>query len=142
MSLEQDSPTGERFYESLYQESNYQEGISEARVSGIRAVVERWMERIGLRADARVLEVGTGHGALHDIHPQWHGLEYSATAVAQGKARYGEQMKLRQGDATAIDEPDASVDFVFTIATPEHVPEIETTFRSLSVCWLREGRCF
>jgi SAM-dependent methyltransferase len=131
MTPEQDSPTGEHFYDSLYQESNYREGISEARVRGIRAVVKRWMERVGLRADARVLEVGAGHGALHDIHPQWHGLEYSATAVAQGKARYGDHIRLRQGDATAIDQPDASMDFVFTIATLEHVPEIEKAFLEL-----------
>jgi SAM-dependent methyltransferase len=131
MTTEHESPAGQYFYEALYQESNYQDGISSARVHGIRASVHRWMERVGLRRDARVLEVGAGHGALHDIHPGWRGLEYSATAVAQGKARYGDQIALHRGDATAIDEPDGSVDFVFTIATLEHVPDVEKAFLEL-----------
>jgi SAM-dependent methyltransferase len=131
MATDHESSRAQQFYESLYEQSNYQEGIASERVRGIRTCVERWMERVGLGPEARVLEVGAGHGALHDIHPRWQGLEYSAAAVSQGKSRYGEQVALRQGDATAIDEPDASIDFLFTIATLEHVPDIEKAFTEL-----------
>lgn len=122
---------GQQFYDDLYQESNYQDGINDARTRGIRDCVNGWMTRVRLGPEARVLEVGAGHGTLHAIHPRWQGVEYSGTAVAQGKARYGEQIALRQGDATAIDEPDASMDFVFTIATLEHVPDIKQAFAEL-----------
>jgi len=113
------------FYEQLYRYSNYREGITSARIDGMRVVVRKWMNRVTLGAEASVLEVGAGHGALHDIHPRWRGIEYSATAVEQGKSRYGAAIALEQGDATALACPDSSVDFLFTFATLEHVPEIE-----------------
>jgi ubiquinone/menaquinone biosynthesis C-methylase UbiE len=38
---------------------------------------------------------------------------------------------LLQGAATAIDEPDSSIGFLFTIAMLEHVPDIEKAFTEL-----------
>lgn len=131
MSLPNMPETGPSFYDKLYAESSYREGISPERINGNRKSVVEWMQRVGLSDNARVLEVGAGHGDLHDIHPQWRGLEYSATAVGQGKARNGKDIALYQGDATEIDEPDQSIDFAYTIATLEHVPDVEKAFAEL-----------
>jgi SAM-dependent methyltransferase len=80
---------------------------------------------------ATILEIGCGMAYLRDVHPNWAGIEFSATAVARVHEKYGADCGVRQGDATRIDFPDGSLDFVYSFATLEHVPDIELAFEEI-----------
>lgn len=89
-----------------------------------------WLVQTGLalQPDARILEIGCGMAFLSEIHPGWHGAEYSQTAVARVKERDGQGTRIFEEDAQRLSFEDASFDGVFTWAALEHVPDPNMAF--------------
>ncbi|MEO6597481.1 MAG: class I SAM-dependent methyltransferase [Planctomycetota bacterium] len=118
------------FYNNVYR-SNHPlgyGGISDGmveRTSAMRESTGQWLAFTGLarRSDATILEIGCGMAHLADLHPGWHGAEYSRTAVEQVKAERGDRMRMFEADAQCLPFDDESYDGVFTWAALEHVPD-------------------
>lgn len=123
-----------KFYNTVYQEdhaSKYGDldtlsGRTESLANGTNA----WLKATGLvsRHEAALLEVGCGMACLSTIHPSWHGVEYSKTAVERVKAIQGLETKIFEGDAQYLPFEDQSYDGVFTWAVLEHVPDPDKAF--------------
>jgi SAM-dependent methyltransferase len=93
-----------------------------------RAMVAKVLAEQQVGATAQVLEIGAGFGSLSDTHPNWRGIEYSATAIAQAKPELLKSGRLQEADARAMPFPDNTFDVVFTFATFEHIPELERVY--------------
>lgn len=124
------------FYEQVYDYGhpiNYggDEDSFEGRNRSLRAVLSKWMAHLHVPDDATVVEVGCGMGYLHDCHPNWRGIEYSSTAVKRAKEKLGNRLNIEQGDARCLPLESGSVDFLFTFAALEHVPEVERAFQEI-----------
>lgn len=128
-----------KFYRNMYSKTSYEGGIDNARIADHKRVVAHWLKQAGVSAKANVLEIGAGHGDLHAVHPRWRGLEYSAVAVKQGLKKYGQKTALAEGDATKLKQADNSIDFIFTFATLEHVPNIEKALREIGRVLKKRG---
>jgi ubiquinone/menaquinone biosynthesis C-methylase UbiE len=83
-------------------------------------------------AGGRVLEVGCGRGVGAEIILTRFGagtvdaFDVDPDMVEQARARlrpYGDRVRVRVGDATAIDAADASYDAVFDFGVIHHVPD-------------------
>lgn len=94
-------------------------------------LIGSYLQRFKIRSSQKVLEVGCGLGKLHTCHPNWQGIEYSATAVQLAKKLFGEQLNIQEGDARALPVPDNSIDFWFSCAALEHVPNVELAFAEI-----------
>lgn len=103
----------------------------------VRAVLQRryeatLLEKLGGRAEGkRVLEIGCGRGIGTEIIFERfgakivHAFDLDPDMIDQVRnhlSRYNSRPKLYVGDASAIDEPDASFDAVFDFAIIHHIP--------------------
>lgn len=120
------------FYDKLYDTNGINYGCVESinklvteREQILLSEIKGVLEKCGIAEGKKVLEVGASVGNNHQCHPNYLGIEYSSVAVEQGKKRFGETLNVVQGDATELDLESNSVDFLFTFATLEHIPEIE-----------------
>jgi len=126
-----------RFYEQVYDYDhpiNYggDEDSFEHRNRPLRDVLSKWMNHLHVTDEATVVEVGCGMGYLHVCHPNWHGIEYSSTAVKRAKENCVNRLNIEQGDARCLPLESESVDFLFTFAALEHVPEVERAFQEIA----------
>lgn len=86
-----------------------------------RETTERWLLAAGVRPEAIVLELGCGVGLLKGVHPNYHGMDFSLPALQS----CGGPIKRVQGDMQCLPFRDQSVDFIFSWASLEHVPQPE-----------------
>lgn len=139
------------FYDRLYdpKKSDYgyskdrnEEGAS-AREMEIYGYVQSVFQQCQVPENASVLEVGASFGFNHHVHPQYRGIEFSEQAVNAGKERFGDSLNVAVGDTTDMPEVDsASIDFLFTFATLEHVPFIEEAFFEIYRVLAPKGRAY
>jgi ubiquinone/menaquinone biosynthesis C-methylase UbiE len=132
-----------KVYNEVYKTSNANYGgvgrdVGE-RFSLQLKVIKRFITALGIDNESTVLEVGCGLGRLHDCHPKWHGIEYSGTAVVEGKNQFGERLNIMEGDARNLPVQDSSVDLYFSFAALEHVPEVEKAFLEIERVVSRGG---
>lgn len=80
---------------------------------------QHWLAESGLaqRADATILEIGCGMAGLANIHPGWHGAEYSRAAVERVKGIHGPAIRITEADAQELPYDSGSFDAVLTWAT-------------------------
>jgi SAM-dependent methyltransferase len=83
------------------------------------AITRDWLARAGIAEDALVIELGCGMGALSAIHPRYMGLDFSFRALR----RVPNRVPLAQGDMQCLPFRTGSIDFAFTWAAVEHVPD-------------------
>jgi SAM-dependent methyltransferase len=102
-----------------------------SRYEGQLHVLRSWFEKLGIGPNAVVIEVGAGLGYLHPSHPNWLGIEYSSTAVEEAKKLFGEQLRIIEGDATALPLEASCVDVYYSFATLEHVPNLAAAIREI-----------
>jgi SAM-dependent methyltransferase len=82
---------------------------------------QEWLRRLGVGADARVLELGAGRGPLAGVHRRYIGLEFSLPALrafAPGAVRINADMQV-------LPFRGGSIDCIFSWAAIEHVPRPE-----------------
>lgn len=92
------------------------------------AALRPWMKRFPPR---NVLDVGCGLGHTHQLHPNWRGIEYSGEAVRQSRVKF-HGIAIEEGDARDLRTIETgSIDFLFTFAAFEHIPEVERAFAEL-----------
>jgi SAM-dependent methyltransferase len=131
-----DPPEAIHFQPTPEQQVFYDEAFDsrQARYDSIvRSVAERMHIReqfekfvaAGKLSGARVLEVGSGAGALQDVVADYTGLDISATA----RSRY--HKPFVQADARAIPFADGEFDMVWTVWVLEHVPNPEQALREM-----------
>ncbi|MBU3542826.1 class I SAM-dependent methyltransferase [Polynucleobacter sp. MWH-Loch1C5] len=94
-------------------------------------VVKKYLKQHQITDDAVVIEIGCGLGHLNTSHKNWKGFEYSNTAVALAKELYGSDLNIFEGDARALPLAPSSVDFIFSFAALEHIPEVEKAFKEI-----------
>ncbi len=120
-----------KFYNAVYaadHPSEYAGGDGPDRIAILQGRTKAWLKSSGLddKADAQLLEIGCGMAFLSDIHPGWHGAEYSKTAVERVKNDNGEEVKIYEADAQQLPFKASAFDGIFSWATLEHVlaPEL------------------
>jgi ubiquinone/menaquinone biosynthesis C-methylase UbiE len=121
-------PEAQQFYQDAYlpkkndasadSTSYIETGERAAEITGTRLGVQRFIDTYRLH-DKRILDVGSGSGALQDLVRDYTGLD-----IAANLARYYHKPFI-VGSATAMPFPDNSFDAVWTIWVLEHVPEPE-----------------
>jgi ubiquinone/menaquinone biosynthesis C-methylase UbiE len=74
-----------------------------------------------------VLELGCGIGELSNIHFNYVGLDFSFPALK----RLDNKVKRINGDTQCLPIRSNSIDFIFTWAAIEHVPNPELTFKEV-----------
>lgn len=116
------------FYNSVYRADHPlgYGGIDDGmvvRTAFMRDATRQWLALTGLagQPDAGILEIGCGMAHLADIHPGWHGAEYSKTAVELVKAERGSGVRIFEADAQSLPFEDGTFDGVVTWAALEHV---------------------
>lgn len=102
------------------------------RVAGQRHYEAPLLQRLGGTVDGgRALELGCGRGfGIDCILERFRaaevvGIDIDEAAVVQASDRHAgrrDQVHVRWGDMTAIDEPDGSFDAVFAFQTVHHTP--------------------
>lgn len=125
-----------KFYDAAYEADhpvNYGGSVESfgPRAQELEKVLIRWMEKCQVSEDAMVLEVGCGLGYLNKCHKNWRGIEYSSTAVRRAKELFGQNLRIHQGDARQLPVETGSIDFLFSFATLEHVPDVEVAFEEI-----------
>jgi ubiquinone/menaquinone biosynthesis C-methylase UbiE len=123
------------FYDEVYrvdhpsQYGGKKDGMPQ-RTNSLTPQTTAWLEQIGFASwpEAKILEIGCGMAFLAKVHPGWHGVEYSRTAVARVKSRDGNATKIFEGDAQCLPFADASFDGIYTWAALEHVPDPNKAF--------------
>ena len=117
------------FYNTVYQVDHHSKyGDLELLSRGTERLLNdthEWLAATGLagRSEALILEIGCGMACLANVHPGWHGAEYSKTAVDRVKAIQGDTVKIFEADAQQLPFENATYDGVFTWAALEHVPD-------------------
>lgn len=96
-----------------------------------RELFSRYLALHRIADHATVVEVGCGVGHLHVCHKNWRGFEYSGFAVQLAKERYGEDLNIAEGDARTLPLDEASVDFLASFDTLEHIPDVEKAFAEI-----------
>lgn len=135
----------EAFFNSVYDEQSrlsYAGPCPEKRVESLREETKSWLAASGLSkmSSALVLEVGCGLAYLKDIHPGWHGVDVSASAVRRVKERYGDGVRIYQADAAKLPFPSEHFDGIYSWAVFEHVQNPSACFQEVDrVC--RKGGC-
>jgi ubiquinone/menaquinone biosynthesis C-methylase UbiE len=124
----------------------------------VRALIQRryeaaLMERLGGRVEGqRVLEVGCGRGVGTEIifkrfgAREVHAFDLDADMMARASDRLSayppDRLKLFVGDATAIEEPDASFDAVFDFLIIHHIPNWKDALVEIARVLKPEGLFF
>lgn len=123
----------------------------------VRAAVQRHyeaplLERLGGRTDGcRVLEIGCGRGVGTQIiasrfgASEVHAFDIDPDMIKSARHRLNGSnpgLRLFVGDATAIDEPDASFDAVFDFGAIHHVPDWRAVVQEVRRVLKPEGRFF
>jgi SAM-dependent methyltransferase len=86
------------------------------------ALTRHWLLRAELQDPSKViLELGCGVGALSSVHPNYIGLDFSATALK----KFVTSAPHVNGDMQCLPFKDISVDCIFSWAALEHVPHPE-----------------
>jgi len=120
-----------RFYEKVYEEGTYGRDVQDEHLDPLR-------ELLGdLPPDRCVLELGPGRGALQGLHPGYVATDLSVQALAQhlkapAFAADIQRLPLRAG----------TVDFVYTVATLEHVPRPERALEEIARVLAPGGRAY
>jgi SAM-dependent methyltransferase len=83
----------------------------------------------------RVLELGCGKGALQTVHPNYIGLDISFIALKS----YLADGKRVQANAHHLPIKTGSVDFLFSFATLEHVPQPELALDEIHRVLAKDG---
>lgn len=109
------------FYERVYEEEEYGREVQDEHVETLGRILA------GIPEDGFVLELGTGLGALQDLHPAYVGTDLSIGALVRrirgaAFASDAQQMPLRSG----------SVDAIYTIAVLEHVPRPDLAIEEIA----------
>ena len=92
---------------------------------------KKYLDSYEIPEHSVVVEIGCGLGHLNGVHPNWRGFEYSNTAVAMAKELYGNTLNIFEADARALPIESSTVDFIFSFATLEHIPEVEKAFEEI-----------
>jgi SAM-dependent methyltransferase len=126
------------FYNKVYKKDNffnYGGGIwgDTKRVDYHKNVVSTWLKSSELykKQNAKILEIGPGFSFLKNIHPGWHGAEFSKTAVDFVKARDGISSKIFEEDSQSLSFSDESFEGIFSFSTFEHVPNPGLAFSEI-----------
>ncbi|MBU4376145.1 MAG: class I SAM-dependent methyltransferase [Candidatus Omnitrophica bacterium] len=136
-----------RFYDTVYNTDHpfgYGDGRNDPgwhkRICELTNKTRSWLIAVGLaeKLSSSVLEVGCGLAYLKDIHPGWHGIEYSRSAVEGVKAKYGKDVKIYEADVQRLPFPNQSFDGIYSWATLEHVPDPHKAFIEIDRV-LKEG---
>ena len=80
------------FYNNAYQPDHpSQYAAAEGRTPALYHDTSTWLKstKLAINKDAIILEIGCGMAFLSNIHPGWHGAEYSKTAVERVKTEQG-----------------------------------------------------
>lgn len=122
-------------YNSVYDTSTVNYGsigldVSERYLPFLK-LIKNYIQDFNLNHEACILEVGCGLAHLHLCHPNWKGIEYSRTAVEQAKSHFGSGLNIVEGDATKLCVDSETVDFYFSFAALEHVPEVHLAFAEI-----------
>ena len=116
-------------YTDIYRTDGHDYGNTSAfRTRHLLGMVNKWISQLDLKDDAVVIEIGAALGQLSGSHQNWRGFEYSATAVQLAKEIHGPSFNISEADARDLPLETNSVDFVYSFATLEHIPEIEKVF--------------
>jgi len=132
-----------RFYDSAYvvgHSTDYggTEDLIEERTAHLLSTLKRWLGACNVAPDSEVLEVGCGMGYLSPCHPNWRGIDYSSAAVERAKDR-DRNIPITQGDARSLRVNTESIDFLFTFAALEHVPQVEKAFAEIDRVLRKRG---
>jgi SAM-dependent methyltransferase len=101
---------------------------NQIRTNNLLAIVNKHIISLNINENDTVVEIGAGLGELHLVHKNWMGFEYSTTAIELARQTYGPSLKIFEGDARNLPIASGSVDFAFSFATFEHIPEVEKAF--------------
>jgi SAM-dependent methyltransferase len=119
-----------RFYNAVYDKdhpANYGENNCDPdwqkRISELIDKTRLWLTAAGLdkKPSVSVLEIGCGLAYLKDIHPGWHGVEYSRSAVVRLKARDGAATRIFECDVQQLPFQDGCFEGIYSWAVLEHV---------------------
>lgn len=110
------SARARNFYTAQLREHAYaRTGDARSETAAIAAFVAEH----GLREHARVLEVGCGRGAFHELAEGWVGIDVAESAA------HGVRKPFAAASATSLPFPPAAFDGLWSIAVLEHVAEPE-----------------
>lgn len=104
--------------------------------------IKEVVKRHKVADDMKVVEIGASLGYNHPCHPNYLGIEYSSVAVDEARKRHGQDLNIKTGDVTSLDLESDSVDFLFTFATLEHVPEIGKALSEIQRVLKSGGRAY
>jgi SAM-dependent methyltransferase len=95
----------------------------------------RFIEASGLlRADAEILEIGSGTGALlHRLRARGHriqGVDVNARLIGEGRAWFGE-LPVQLTAGTALPFADRTFDIVMSFDVLEHIPDSDAHLREV-----------
>ncbi|HVQ35460.1 MAG TPA: class I SAM-dependent methyltransferase [Candidatus Bathyarchaeia archaeon] len=119
------------FYERVYAEQSYGREEQGEHVEPLRAMLA------GVREDGMVLELGTGLGALQNVHAAYVGTDLSIEALVRHIRR-----PAFAADARRLPLRCGVVDAVFTVAVLEHVPEPERALAEIARVLKPGGRAY
>lgn len=126
-----------KIYDEVYNVGGINYGSLDANLVGKKFpqkkinLISFYLKKFMIPVSANIVEIGASLGHLHVCHPNWIGIEYSATAVRLAKQIYGVDLNIYEADARDLPLKNESVDFLFTFATLEHVPEVENAFSEI-----------
>ncbi len=116
-------------YADIYKTDGHNYGnTSQFRIRHLLGIVNKWIHLVDLKDEDTVVEVGASLGQLSGCHKNWKGFEYSSTAVELAKSINGPSFNIFESDARNLAQETGSVDFLFSFATLEHIPEVEKAF--------------
>jgi ubiquinone/menaquinone biosynthesis C-methylase UbiE len=116
-----------QFYNTVYQDSHSSkygdENLLLERNIKLYNTTSEWLGKIGFadKPNIKILEVGCGVAYMSNIHPGWHGVEYSRSVVERVKKIKGASIKIIEADAQDLPYENESFDAIFTWSTLEHV---------------------
>lgn len=127
-------PTRDGFYAGHYDHRSRLRDLESDYLRDERSWIRDFIQKKGIHG--LILEIGCGTGIFADCSPDYLGMDYSSTSV---HAEGFEGFRRFVGDAQAIPLPAASVDFVFSFNTLEHVPDPNRAFLEIDRV-LKPGR--
>lgn len=122
-----------KFYENIDRESLYT-SENDATRHPFRGLLEAFIEKWDLR-QKKCLEIGSAKGLFQDMVPDYTGVD-----VAPNLAKHYHKPFFLAADAI-LPFPEMSFDAVFSYATYEHIPDIETAFGELARVLKAAGVC-